>query len=428
MPDIADKTAFASVTVVDVSAGLHRRLMNCYFLLQGLTTLATSYYFNYLFFYMGRHFGFGNRANLLLTTLHGFTYTIFAWNAGSLGTKFGYLRLLRVSFSGMLLAMVLGGLVSMTFGYSHMAMVAEVPILFLWSMSVCLAWPTIQTLLSRHTPSRQLPHVAGIYNLLWAGCSAFSFLTGGALLDKFGGETIFWLPAGFFIFELLLLIPITRWQNLSTALESAQPGTESNPKVFPPLNPEHLARAKAFLRLAWIANPFAYVAIYGLLPVIPKLTEHFGLTATYAGFVCSVFFWARLVAFVWFWLWPGWHYHYGWLLAAFLALIGSFIAILLSSSVGMLIASQAVFGLAIGLIYYSSLFYSMDAGVSRSKSGGIHEAAIGLGIFLGPAAGAAGLYFFPTNPNAGTWNITALLIAGLFLFLIVKFRQREQPF
>ncbi len=414
--------------VVDISARLHRRLMNCYFLLQGLTTLATSYYFNYLFFYMGRNFGFGNRANLLLTTLHGFTYMISAWNAGSFGHKYGYLRLLRISFLGMLLAMVLGGLIPVVFEYSHRAMLAELPVLLLWSFSVCFTWPTIQALLSRHTPSRQLPHVAGIYNLIWAGCSAFAFLTGGALLDKFGGETIFWLPVGFFIFELALLIPITRWQNLSTVIETSQPTPESPLPAISASDPARLASAKAFLRLAWIANPFAYVAIYGLLPVIPKLAAHFGLTATYAGFVCSVFFWARLAAFGWFWLWPGWHYHYGWLLAAFLALIGSFIAILLSSSVGMLIASQAVFGLAIGLIYYSSLFYSMDAGVSRSKSGGIHEAAIGLGIFLGPAAGAAGLYFFPTNPNAGTWNITALLIAGLFLFLIVKFRQREQPF
>jgi MFS family permease len=160
------------------------------------------------------------------------------------------------------------------------------------------------------------------------------------------------------------------------------------------------------------------------------LTEHFGLTATYAGFVCSVFFWGRLAAFLWFWLWPGWHYHFGWLLAAFLALIGSFIAILLSSQVWMLIASQAVFGLAIGLIYYSSLYYSMDAGASQGKSGGLHEAAIGIGTFLGPATGAAGLYFFPNDPNAGTWNITALLMLGLVLFLIVriiKFPQQERP-
>jgi MFS family permease len=427
MPDIAVKTVSASGAAVDVSTRLHHRLMNCYFLLQGLTTLATTYYFNYLFFYMGRHFGFGNRANLLLTTLHGFTYTFSAWSAGTLGPKLGYLRLLRISFSGMLLAMVLGGLTPIIFGYSRTAMFAEVPILFLWSLSVCLTWPTIQALLSRHTPAPQLPHVAGIYNLLWAGCSAFSFLTGGALLDRFGGETIFWLPVGFFILELGLLVPITRWQNLSTALETSKLGTESIPEIVRAPAPEHLARSKAFLRLAWIANPFAYVAIYGLLPVIPKLTEHFGLTATYAGFVCSVFFWARLVAFVWFWLWPVWHYHFGWLLAAFLALIGSFIAILLSSHVWMLIASQVVFGLAIGLIYYSSLYYSMDAGTSRGKGGGLHEAAIGLGIFLGPAAGAVGLYFFPTNPNAGTWNITALLIIGLILFLSVKFRRQEKP-
>jgi predicted MFS family arabinose efflux permease len=130
----------------------------------------------------------------------------------------------------------------------------------------------------------------------------------------------------------------------------------------------------------------------------------------------------RLGAFVWFWLWPGWHYRFGLLLAAFLAMIGGFAAILLCTQVWLLIVVQVIFGVAVGLIYYSSLFYSMDAGESTGKKGGVHEAAIGLGTTLGPAAGVVALHWFPGQINAVTWNICGLLFLGLLLFLLIRFR------
>jgi hypothetical protein len=78
----------------------------------------------------------------------------------------------------------------------------------------------------------------------------------------------------------------------------------------------------------------------------------------------------------------------------------------------MLIA-QLTFGATIGLMYYSSLFYAMDAHDSSSEHGGIHEAAIGIGNCLGPATGAAALWLAPQNATAGAWSVTALLTLGL---------------
>ena len=73
-------------------------------------------------------------------------------------------------------------------------MFSELPILFVWTSSMCFTWPTLQALLSRQAPD-QLPRIVGIYNVIWSCCSAIAFLTGGALLDRFGGEIMFWLPA-----------------------------------------------------------------------------------------------------------------------------------------------------------------------------------------------------------------------------------------
>jgi len=57
--------------------------------------------------------------------------------------------------------------------------------------------------------------------------------------------------------------------------------------------------------------------------------------------------------------------------------------------------AQILFGFSVGLIYYSSLYYSMDVGEASGAHGGFHEAALGVGIFAGPAVGATTLFLFP---------------------------------
>ena len=55
----------------------------------------------------------------------------------------------------------------------------------------------------------------------------------------------------------------------------------------------------------------------------------------------------------------------------------------------------------------------MDLGDTKGEHGGIHEAAIGLGNFAGPAVGAASLYFLPQYANSGTLAVSGLLLLGL---------------
>ena len=101
------------------------------------------------------------------------------------------------------------------------------------------------------------------------------------------------------------------------------------------------------------------------------------------------------------------------LVTAFAILIASFAAILMAPNIYVLIAAQIFFGGAIGLIYYSSLFYSMDAGgETRGEHGGIHEAAIGLGNCIGPAVGALSLQFLPQFQNSGAIAVSVLLLCG----------------
>ena len=146
---------------------------------------------------------------------------------------------------------------------------------------------------------------------------------------------------------------------------------------------------------------------------IPSLAKDLKLSPMFAGFFCSVWLFVRIGAFALLWLWPGWHYRFRWLVGAYAAMVMSFALILLVGQLPLLIAAQFVFGLAVSLIYYSSLFYSMDLSETKSEHGGFHEAAIGAGSCAGPAIGAAALHFFPDAPGSSAWAVSGMLLLGL---------------
>jgi predicted MFS family arabinose efflux permease len=122
---------------------------------------------------------------------------------------------------------------------------------------------------------------------------------------------------------------------------------------------------------------------------------------------------SRFAGFVVCWMWDGWHYRFGWLVGAIAAMTSAFVVILTAPWLWILVAAQVVFGLSIGIIYYSSLYYSMHVGDNHGEQGGVHEAAIGAGNCVGPWIGAGALFLLPGQPNAAVWAVAALLIGGL---------------
>jgi MFS family permease len=94
-------------------------------------------------------------------------------------------------------------------------------------------------------------------------------------------------------------------------------------------------------------------------------------------------------------------------------MIITFALVIMAPNVAVLVLAQIILGIVLGLLYYSSLFYSMDSSDTKGEHGGIHEAAIGLGNFAGPAVGAASLHFLPQYANSGALAVCALLVLGL---------------
>lgn len=386
-----------------------RQLKTGYYALTALNTLATSYYFNYLFFFLRDRFNFGDRENLWVSALHGLLYALAAWQCGKFAQRRGFFTSLKVGFGGLTLAMLVGALLGSVAG-----MVAT---LIGYTIMLLFTWPALEALVTENEPAAVVPRRVGIYNTTWSAAAALAYFTGGKLYETFGRGAVFWLPGGIFMGQFMLTLWLAR-QAAKVVVPSVKAGEPAR------LHPEAVAfrpsiSPQIFLKLAWLANPFAYVAVNTLFAVMPGLAQKLALSPTKVGLFCSVWLFGRLAAFVILWQWPGWHYRFRWLVGGFLMLIVSFVLILLAPQLWIVVVAQIFFGFATGLIYYSSLYYSMDAGDTKGEHGGLHEAAIGIGIFAGPAVGAAALQFFPHHPDAGTIAVTVLLAAGFCALLLI---------
>ena len=373
-----------------------RRLKTGYFILEGLNSFCTVYYLYYFYFYMQKAFGFGNKVNLALAALNGAVYAAASLWAGKFALQAGYFTALKLGFSLMSAALAVGLFVPSASG--------QIAIKIAVMIGLALTWPTLEALVSESEPPSGLLQMLGIYNLVWAATAALANFLGGAMLDTLGLQSLFYVPLA----VLLIQLGLTFW------LE-AQAQTDSRPTqaAAPTTARQVLPRANCFRRMAWLANPFAYIAINTVVAVAPGVAKRLELSTMLAGFCCSVWCFSRLGAFLALWLWNGWHYRFRWLLLSYAALVATFAAILLAPNVLTLVLAQIFFGAAVGLIYSSSLFYSMDLSDTKSAHGGIHEAAIGLGNFAGPAVGAAALHFLPQHLNSGAFAVSLLLLGGL---------------
>ena len=377
-----------------------RRLKTGYFILEGLNSFATTYYFYYFYFFMQTEFGYGNRANLLLAALNGAIYAVMAWLGGNFAQRFGYFTALKAGFLTMMTALAIGSQLHTASGHILVMAVTVV--------GMCFTWPTLEALVSEGETRAGVQRMVGIYNVTWAGTGAVAYFSGGAILEKLGPSSMFYVPAAILVVQLGLTV----WLE-SQARQAARTSVTTKAPSEPDPHPHPAARTKVFLRLAWLSNPFAYIAINTIIAVIPGIAKRLELSTMVAGFCCSLWCFSRVGAFLVLWRWSGWHYRFRWLLVAYLMMVGTFAAILTAPNLAVLVLAQIVFGSVAGLIYYSSLFYSMDLGDTKGEHGGIHEAVIGLGNFAGPAVGAASLYFLPQYANSGAVAVSGLLLLGL---------------
>ena len=374
-----------------------------FYIIEFINCYAAVYYSNFLFFYLKRVFSFGELENLLTAAAGGFVYIFASWQGGKWAERYGCIRILSLGLCVIL--------ISLAAGMVFPAAASQIFVYCLWTAGICLVWPALEALISENAGA-SLAKMVGIYNVTWACGSAVAYFTTGILLEALGMASLFWLPLGLTAVELALVFVVARWHKKDVNTEN---------HVIPESAVVHPSKSRRFLQMAWIANPFSYVAINTVIPLIPSIAERLGLSTGTAGIVCSLWMFSRLAAFATLWHWAGWHYRFKWLAGACLMMIVCFFVLLTAQSIGSLLAAQVGFGLSIGLIYYSSLYYSMNVATERQgANAGLHEAMIGAGLFIGPAAGAATHFLLPAVAGAGAWSVGGLLCIGFAALLMVR--------
>lgn len=366
------------------------------FVFEALGSLACGFYGNYVFFLFRDRHGFGNLGNLGVAAMMGLVIALASWQAGKLAQHHGCFRAMLAGLLGMMVALGIGA--------CFPSLPVQLAVLVVWAASQFMIWPALEALVTEGASGGARARLVGVYSVVWASCSALSYFFGGGLIEWLGIGSIFWLPPGLHLLQLVVLWRYAR--SYGNAPKAIHVTHDSGPN-------RRVANPQSFLRMAWLANPFACVAAFTLLAMIPELARRMGLSTTMAGLFCSIWFFARLLAFIVMWQWPGWHYRFRWLLGGYLLLIAGFATVLTADGLFWLGVGQVAFGLAVGLLYYASLFYSMDVGEARAEQGGIHEAMMGAGNFVGPGIGALSLLIAPHSAHAGVWSVSGLLAIGL---------------
>ncbi len=275
-------------------------------------------------------------------------------------------------------------------------------------------WPAIEAALTRGEPQHRVQHLVGMYNLGWSGASGFAFFITTPLMSAFGLRAMFALPLALYLWNMFLV-----WRVL--------PDYDSIPDEHHmvvdsegvELTPQ---QRHAFRLLGWLANPMAYVAINVIVTYNPVVAQRIGVNFATSSSWFSLWFYVRMLAFDLLRRWSGWHYRPGMLFAAFgMAMLG-FAGMVLAPSLWVHVLAQVLFGLSIGLLYQSSLFYSMAGSEEKGTHGGFHESFIGLGIATGASMAFLGDRVAPQHPVLSVGLVWGVM--GMALCLMWQIARR----
>jgi MFS family permease len=247
----------------------------------------------------------------------------------------------------------------------------------IFSAAMASFWPALEADISDNSTAEQLPRRVGRFNVAWCSGFAATGLFAGFLCahPSIGHRNVLLMAAGI----ALLVIPIFL---LRTYDHDTQPPEEP----VKCLKRASEGRVAAFWKMALILN-FAAMGTNAVLRYhVPTVTG--GERCALGGAYLTILFTAETLTFLLLGRWHAWH-HRGWPLAAacLLVVIGGTLCGLAPSSIPLFAGGCALTGIGCGLIYNSSIYYSVATESGKGHRGGIHESALGLGAAVVPYAG-----------------------------------------
>lgn len=276
-----------------------------------------------------------------------------------------------------------------------------------------LAWPGIEVALVEGRSIGRVAQNISYYNLTWSFGSALSFLLATPLMTLLGLKALLLLPAILYLLNLFLL----RWlfpKDIAPEKEGEETPDEiaEGGRIEAERKTHSAEERRAFRMLGWVANPFAVVALNVFISSTPAIQTRLHIPLAIASVWCSLWLFFRTLSFELIRRWTWWHYRWGFLVFVFFVMMASFAAETLAPNLAVLAAAQAVFGLSLGLLYQSSLFYSLADSEAAGEHGGVHECVIGLGNMSGNLVLYLGSLWFASSVQFPIYCVLGFMAVG----------------
>ena len=356
-------------------------------------SLGTGIFWNAIPFIAKHGYDFSQNRNLLLAGVMGIVYTIGAFRAGQL------MRWARRWLEPRsLLALII--LAQAIFCLAPISFHGE------WALWLCCAgvsyasaiiWPLVESYLTAGRHGAEMRQTIGRFNFVWMLAVALPLVLMGPILEDYAR----WAIGAQAVGSTIALIPLL-WFAAAPGHHDLTLATASVSAEYPML-----------LRSARVLLPLSYVLLAAMNPLLPYRLESIGVTVQWETPATATWMIVRVLVMLVMWHAGFWHGRWGTLLLAAMLMTGGFATVVLAPKVGVILAGFAAFGAGMGMVYYAALYYAMSVGRAEVDAGGVHEALIGSGYAIGPAAGLAGAAIGGPPAIVGiVWGIIAVGALG----------------
>jgi MFS family permease len=382
-----------------------------------LASIGSNFLLPAFFFYAKQVFGWGTRRSLLLAAAEGAFYIVGALMAHTLARLAGR----RKALVGIQLAAA----ACCVAAWIDPTPAVVVPAVLAYVAISASGWPILESLVSSGTGPDLLSRRVGAYNLVWSFVGALTMAVSGAIIHT--------IPSGvFFISAAAHLIAVG-----FISIASVEPPVDS--MAHPHAEPALLAQRKLAMQLSRIGLPATYVVVYSLVAIMPSLAVIQSLGPSKQTAIASVWMAARFLAFVVLGGTVWWHTRPKILLIAAVMMLFAFLGVTLRPAdlagtpmaavtnfdEGLMIGWQVVLGISMGMIYAASLYFGMVLSEGSAEQGGYHEALIGLGQVVGPAAAAGAQAYRPGDNRAAVVAVGAIVTVSVVTAAALSVRNNQ---
>lgn len=274
-------------------------------------------------------------------------------------------------------------------------------------------WPPFEAWIGEREDGRPLERRVRMFNLSWA-----SGVTIGYAISGYMQELNYQIPFYFASIGSFIGMAILSFQPKLAKSEDTH-----NSEIYmdnDSINQQKLT--KKFLHISWIAIFFTWVSLGVLRYIFPKLITELGMTARIYGLLMLAWSGTQVILFYVFGSTKKWHYKFPILIG--FQILGSigFVIIYLTNTIQFWIIALMFFGMQTGMVYFSSMYYSLCGHADRGNKSGWHESILSSGGLVGPfVAGALANYVSVKSP----YIFSAMIIPVGLIIQLIYFRSKQ---